>query len=766
MSGLARITTGSIASICARHPWRTIAVWLLLLAASGASIYLYLADATSTEFTFSNDPESLRAYDMVREAFPDEKAGAVEEFVLISSPSLTVDDPEFKQFTVSVYEDIAGLGDGIVEEQGMAFYYIPPNPAFPEEVRQGFVTADRHTTFILVPMAGEESEAIDNADALHAVTIDPEHEGDFQVLITGVASLNEDFNRTAEETLRKAEFVGIPIAVVILIGIFGALVAASVPLIMAGIAIVLAIGLVALVGQTWQMSFFVINMITMMGLAVGIDYVLFIISRYREERGRGLDKLDAIVKTGATASHAVLFSGLTVILALAGLLIIPMSLFQSMAAGAIFVVAWSIIGTLTLLPAVIFLLGRRVRSEWIHDLFRKALSRGGEVKSAANFDKRGGFWDWESKLVMRHPVISLLLSAGLLLALAIPALPIDRYDLGIKTGQATMENFPNDLPAIKGFLTLKREFPFAFAPEAVIVVKGDLESEGVQRGISDLDAALKADSASFGEPAEPPEVSEAGDLLVLKYPLVYESNSREATDKIEELRLQVLPAAFAGSGAEVLVTGEAAENLDYYDITDNYRPIVFAFVLGLSFILLTIVFRSLVVPLKAIIMNLLSVFASYGLLVLVFQKGYGNRIFGFQQLDTIDAWIPLFLFAILFGLSMDYHVFLLSRIRERYLKTGDNTESVAFGLRTTGGIITGAALIMVAIFAGFASGDLVMFQQMGFGMAVAVLLDATIIRSVLVPSSMRLLGKWNWYLPRWLNWLPELHVEGGEDEEA
>ncbi len=253
--------------------------------------------------------------------------------------------------------------------------------------------------------------------------------------------------------------------------------------------------------------------------------------------------------------------------------------------------------------------------------------------------------------------------------------------------------------------------------------------------------------------------------MVLRYPLKYESSSRDATGKIEELRREVIPAYFGGVDAEALVTGDTAENLDYYNTTDSYRYIVIAFVLCLSFILLMVVFRSLVVPLKAILMNLLSVFASYGLLVLVFQKGYGTGLFGFEQTDTIDAWIPLFLFAILFGLSMDYHVFLLSRIRERYQLTGDNAESVAFGLRTTGGIITGAALIMVAIFSGFASGGLVMFQQMGFGMAVAVLLDATIIRSVLVPSSMRLLGKWNWYLPRWLSWLPELHVEGEADDD-
>jgi RND superfamily putative drug exporter len=716
---------------------------------------MFMGDATTAEFTFSNNPESLRANDLIEESFQEEGQARVEEFVIISSESLTVDDPEFQSFAEGIHDDILGLDGGIVVE-GIN-YFITTAPSF--------VSEDRHTTFMVFYMAGDEDEGFENSSELRTVTIDKEHEGDFKVVLTGEGNVGKDINATAEETLRSAEVFGLPVAVVILIIIFGALVAAAVPLILAAVAIIMAIGITALVGQGWQMSFFVINMIVMMGLAVGTDYALFIVSRYREERARGLDKLDAIIKTGSTASHAVLFSGLTVILALAGLLIVPMSLFRSLAAGAIFVVAMAILATLTLLPAVLFLLGRRIRSKWIHNLFRRS-SSSGDDEPVANIDKTGGFWDWESRLVMRQPVISLILSAGLLIALALPALPIERFDFGIETGQATMDSFPEDLPAIQGFFKLQEEFPFAFAPEAVVVVSGDVESADVQAGIADFKSAMVLDGDSFGEPTGDDVYSEDGQLVILKFPLAYEAVSREATDKIEELREEVVPAAFEGVDAEVLITGTAAENLDYYNTTDSYRWLVIPIVLGLSFILLTIVFRSLVVPLKAIIMNLLAVFATYGLLVLVFQKGYGNEIFGFEQVATVDAWIPLFLFAILFGLSMDYHVFLLSRIRERYLQTGDNTESVAFGLRTTGGIITGAALIMVAIFGGFASGPLVMFQQMGFGMAIAVLLDATIIRSILVPASMRLLGNRNWYLPTWLEWLPEIHVEGESEEDT
>ena len=252
----------------------------------------------------------------------------------------------------------------------------------------------------------------------------------------------------------------------------------------------------------------------------------------------------------------------------------------------------------------------------------------------------------------------------------------------------------------------------------------------------------------------------AGDLALVASRLTVPANDPEAIAAVHRLRTDILPTALADSGAVAYVTGAPAFNADQVAVIDQYTPWVFAFVLGLSFILLLLVFRSVVVPLKAIIMNLLSVAAAYGVLVVVFQKGVGHSLFGFQQTPSIEAWVPIFLFCILFGLSMDYHVFLLSRIREHYDRTGDNVESVAVGLKSTGRIITGAAAIMVVVFATFAAGNLVMMQQVGFGLAVAVLLDATLVRIVLVPSTMALLGRANWYLPRWLSWLPDLRVEG------
>ncbi len=316
---------------------------------------------------------------------------------------------------------------------------------------------------------------------------------------------------------------------------------------------------------------------------------------------------------------------------------------------------------------------------------------------------------------------------------------------------------------------------------AEVVIDGPVNSPAVKEAVASLQESIERDGRFTLLRAEQflsPEqlgllrtvgyqvlpsglvVNPTGDLALLSVAPPGESSARPAVEAVEALRDEYIPAAFEGVPAEVFVGGQTALAIDIFDIVDTYTPIVFAFVLGISFLILMLVFRSIVIPIKAIIMNLLSVGAAYGLLVLVFQKSGG--ILGFQHAEAIDAWIPLFLFSILFGLSMDYHVFLLSRIRERYDATGDNAGAVAYGLRSTAGLITGAALIMVVVFGAFASGETIINQQVGFGLAVAILLDATLVRSVLVPASMELLGGRNWYLPSWLNWLPDLRIEAEE----
>jgi RND superfamily putative drug exporter len=470
------------------------------------------------------------------------------------------------------------------------------------------------------------------------------------------------------------------------------------------------------------------------------------VERYREERTHGREKVDAITTAGGTASKAVLFSGGTVVLALLGLFMIPTIIFRSLGAGAILVVIVAVVATLTLIPALLGALGDRIN--WP----RKQEYSARIATAQAHRDQEtihSGFWGQITRLVMARPVISVLLSAGLLIALAIPF-----FDM--ETGSSGIDLLPES-DVKRAYMLLAENFSEGLIAPVDVVIDAP-RTEQIDAEVEQFLVAVGADPV-YGIPA-PIQWNDVSDLALIEIPLRVDAGSPEALDAVTELREVIIPQSFAPSGASVLVGGGPAENLDFEEILDFWTPVVFVFVLGLSFILLTLAFRSLVVPTKAILMNLLSVGATYGLLVLVFQKGYGNELLGFQQTPVIESWVPIFLFCVLFGLSMDYHVFLLSRIREHYDLTHRNTESVAVGLQATGKIITGAAAIMIAVFAGFATGQLVMFQQMGFGLAVAVFLDATVVRCVLVPSAMALLGDRNWYLPAWLQWLPDLRVEG------
>ena len=379
----------------------------------------------------------------------------------------------------------------------------------------------------------------------------------------------------------------------------------------------------------------------------------------------------------------------------------------------------------------------------------------GKVQSTHEDESSGGFWDWVSHGVMRRPAISLLLAGGLLIAAAVPV-------LDLTVGFAGVSTMPDDIGSKRGFDVLDEKFTAGDVTPAQIVIEGDIGS--LQNEIDSLMAAMVTDpEGAFGIP-RPLEESADRKLALLTVPVAGDSAEDVAEDAVHRLRRQYVPDAFGSTSAQVHVTGETAYNIDFFDASNKATRYVFPFVLGMSFLLLMLAFRSIVVPLKAIILNMLSVGATYGILVLTFQKGWGENLGLFVQFDIIEAWIPLFLFTILYGLSMDYHVFLLSRIRERFDQTQDNTNSVAFGIRTTGRLITGAALIMVSVFWAFSAGDIVGLQQMGFGLGVAILLDATIVRIVLVPASMKLLGNWNWYLPPMLHWLPDLRVEAVEPE--
>jgi uncharacterized membrane protein YdfJ with MMPL/SSD domain len=562
---------------------------------------------------------------------------------------------------------------------------------------------------------------------------------DFTVGLTGYRSANYDFGKQSQKDLESGELAfGLPAALVVLVLVFGAVVAGLVPVLMAILSIIVALGLVALLSLEFSLSIFIVNMLTGMGLALGIDYSLFVVSRFREERTVGLRKEEAIARAGATASRAVLFSGITFVVALFGMFIVPTSIMRSLALGAILVGIVSVAAALTLLPALMSLLGDRVNALRVPIVGRK-LGRADALESR--------FWHRIVETVLRRPAIFLAATTAAILAAASPI-------FGLHIGANGVATLPNSLPSKQGYILLQRKFPVQ-SPEPVNIVAvggGDKATSDLTR----LEQRLAGDPR-FGKGTV--QASQTADVLLLTVPVRGDSAGRSAVSAVRDLRAHVIPQVFGGSGAKVYVGGATAENVDYFDAVTNPTPYVLAFVLGLSLILLTVAFRSIVVALVSIVLNLLSVGAAYGLLTLVFLKGYGAHFFGFEHTHVIDAWVPLFLFSVLFGLSMDYQVFLMSRIKERYDTIGSTRDAVASGVSSTARIITGAALIIVVVFSGFAAGKLVMFQQMGFGVAVALLIDATVIRSVVLPSMLGLLDRWSWYLPRWLDWLPHVDVE-------
>jgi putative drug exporter of the RND superfamily len=725
-----KLSTGSLARSAARHPWRTIVIWIAALLTAGVLSSQFLGDALTTETDFTNEPESKRAAALLEERLRGPQNDM--EFVVVTAGS-TVSRPEYRTYVGTLRTSIAALGPDVVDHVGS---YL---------TEDGPVSESGHSTLLPVTLAGDDHNAVgESAERLAEAVKDVEAPAGFEALVAGPATLENEFIRLAEEGLQQGETIGLAVALVVLVFVFGAVVAGLVPIVLAVMSIAIALGAAALFGLAFDLPFFIANIITMIGLAVGIDYSLFIVSRYREERAEGFDKLDAIARTGATATRAVFFSGLTVIVALTGMLLLPNTIYRSIGLGAILVVTVAVAASLTLLPAVLASLGDRI------DALRIRKRRSGPARQG------GRFWDRVTGMVMRRPVVSLVLAAGILLVASLPYLSIHEGFSGVST-------LPDEAESKQAFLIMEREFSGGLGSPVDVVIDGAI-TPSTSAAIEDLRGAMAADP-SFGPSTV--ERNEAGDLALVSAPLSGDISSDAAIATVRELREDVVPRHFEGVPVEVLVGGETAYNLDYLDQATFYTPIVFLLVLGLSFVLLTVAFRSLVIPAKAIAMNLLSVGAAYGLLVLFFQQGVGPEIFkdvagslGFGQVEAIEAGLPLFMFSVLFGLSMDYHVFLLSRIRERFDRTGDNSEAVAYGLRTTGALITGAAAIMVAVFGGFAAGPLVGLQQMGFGLAVAVAIDATIVRSVLVPATMKLLGDRNWYLPSWLGWLPDVHIEG------
>lgn len=825
-----RVSVEGIASFSGRRPWWTLLGWLLAFVAALGSCITVVPDALDGEQGPTQVLEYEKAERLINERFgpldgtdqaADEDSGpsTSSELVLIVSSVSGPGDPAFDQ-------KVSALGDAFkaAELHEEAEIIVGDFSDY-----EGQSSEDG--TSLLVSMNVLEDSS-DHIGALLEVTEEFTADG-YEVYMIGNVSINHVFEELAESDLQTGESIGIAVALIILALVFGAVVAAFVPIILAIIAIMVAIGLTPLVTPFVELNSFVPNIMTMMGLAVGIDYSLFILSRYKEERARGLDKQKAIETASGSAGRAVVFSGLTVVLALLGMLIIPERTFQAFGIGAIMVVFVAVLTGMTLLPALIGIFGDKVwairaplpltLSMFIVGVVAVSVTAGlGPVllmisllvmlilswlaftNRDSGFASKGilfflfsfllgpvfgvvlgpilrksgilprigigrtqhmdpeaesGFWNTITVSVMRRPYLSMFLAVAILLSLGY-------FYLDLEKGTSGISVLPDDLPAKRGFERLDEKFGFGSDAPALVAIDGDVGSEPIASAITELERLIAEDEGL--QPAEV-RIEPGVNLASFTSNIPGDPQNQAALNTIRRLRSDLIPEAFAGvpeGSYDALVGGSTAEVVDSVKITDDYLPIVFASVLSLSFILLLLAFRSITISIASIIMNLLSVGAAYGMVVLVFQKGFLIDLFGFKQVDQIEFWLPLFMFSILFGLSMDYHVFMLSRIKERYDITGYASESVAFGLRTTASIITGAALIMVAVFGGFALGDIAFFQSMGFGLGAAVLLDATIVRSLLVPSVMRILGRRAWYLPSWLEWIPNISIEGRKDEEV
>jgi RND superfamily putative drug exporter len=754
-----KLNPETLARASSRHAWRTVGVWAVILILGFGASGVLLSKALTTDFDFTNNPEAVRAQTLLQQKQLEQDV-TPETFVMAGSQGATT-DPAFTAKVNAALTDIRALDPSVVLQVPSQFPLSPADKSNPQVAALGPFSSEDGTAVlfnvILVKDSDQTATIVDGLDSIQAKY----SAGDTHFYMLGEPTSTADFKKISEDDLKKGETIGVVVAIIVLLIVFGSLIAGVTPIIMGIFAIGVAFGVVGLLGEVWRWSFFVPNLMTMLGLAVGIDYSLFIVSRYREERRRGRDNLEAIGMSGATANRAVFFSGFTVVIALAGMLLVPTTIFRGLAGGAIIVVLISVALSMTLLPALMALFSDRlVKPGFI-------FGRGRTLEQG----RAGGFWDRESRSVMKRPWVYLIITASFLILLSVPYWAQSRADgvgRGMKKGFSGIEAIPDGIPTKDAFNVLVAKFPKESGAQstAQVVIPGAATDPTIASQIQALDTAV-ASNPAFAHP-QPPQTSQDGTVTLVAIPFAGEatdSQSQAAVDAVTALRDQYVPQAF-GPDSGVLVGGDTALTKDFFDISDKYTPIIILLVLGLSFILLTVVFRSIVVPAKAIVMNLLSVGAAYGLITLIFQQGgpsWAKSIadaLNFTQVQAIESWLPLFLFSILFGLSMDYQVFLLSRIREEYDKTSDNSEAVAYGLRTTGGIITGAAVIMVAVFAAFASGRIAALQEMGFGLAVAVFLDATIVRSILVPSAMKLLGDRNWYLPKWLQWLPKVDVEG------
>ena len=717
--------TGRIAGWSARHRWRVVAASVLVVV-----LAMVASNVLETQtLEYQGEGESAQAAKLIDDAFKTEPNPT--EQLVFNNPSLNAGDPAYRSTVTGLVEQLRALP----EVKSIVSYYDTGAPSMVSE--SGNVVLAR------VELKDDSHDGLD--PVLEAVR-NAEDSSGFEIGLVGGVSVDKSVSALVDEDFQRIMLITLVLGLTIMIIAFRAVVAALIPLVLALGAIFTTIGIATVLSQSMAMVDIYTEVVLLMGMAVGIDYSLFIISRYRTERNAGRSKLDAIAVASDTTGRAVFYAGATVVLSLAGLFLTFTSIFTSLAFGAIVVVLIAIIGSLTLLPALLSILGDN-----INRLRVPILGRGA---GAGN----GGIWSAIADRVLARPIVYATIATAGLVALVIPVYSLD---IGFNSGSNA---FHDAVEGKRAMQLLEENFTSGLAQPAFVVVEApNVQSAEVQASVDGLIDAVSRDNQFF--PPFDVTVNEDGNVLFVQIPTVGAIDDEESENAVRHLKNDVVPAAFAGSIAQTFVAGATAGSIDFQDHINGAAPYVFAFVLGLAFLLLLMMFRSIVIPIKAILLNLLSVGAAYGVLVAVFQWGWGVELLGMEASDAIEAWLPLFLFAILFGLSMDYHMLLLSRIKEAYSQGHSNEEAVAIGVKLTAGQITSAAAVMVGVFGAFALGREMGLKQFGVGLGVAVLLDATIIRSVLLPASMKLLGDRNWYLPSWLQWLPNINPDAeGETE--
>ena len=698
--------TGRIANWSARHRWWVVAASVLVLV-----VAMFVLNTVETEtLDYDGEGEAVVGADLIEERF--DLSPAPTEQLVFSNPSLNANDPAFRSTVDGLVRELRALP----EVESVVSYYDTNDP--------GMLSKSGSVLLAQVVIAGDAGDADEKVDAiLETVHSAEEGAADFEIAMGGTVSIQKQIEEIDEEDFSSMIIVTMVLALVLMLIAFRSVVSAAIPLIMAVGAIFSALGVATLVSYVYPMVDFLAQVVLLMGMAVGVDYSLFIVSRYRNERKAGRPKLEAITVACSTTGRAVFYAGVTVLLSVLWLMFTDSAIFISMSVGIIIVVSLALAASLTLVPAMQAVLGDNVNRLRLPIIGRESKENNG-----------GGVWSAITDKVLARPGIFATVTAGALIALAIPVFSLN---MGFGTGS---DNYHDAVEGKRALQLLEENFTGSLAaPAYVIVDASDVNSANVQASVAELMQRLGEDEAFF--PPFEVTVNPAGDLLYMTVPLAGGVDEDISEAAVRHLRADILPVAFAGSEAQVYVSGATAGSVDFTDQMVDTAPYVFAFVLGLAFLLLMVMFRSIVIPVKAIVLNLLSVGAAYGVLVMVFQWGWGVSLLGSEATGVITPWLPLFLFAILFGLSMDYHMLVLNRIKEAYDQGHNNEESVSVGIKVTAGQITSAAAIMVGIFATFALGRNVEMQQFGVGLAVAVLIDATVIRTVLLPASMKLPGR-------------------------